>query len=291
MVVVKVHYGLGNQLFQYALARSLSIQKGYDFALDISFFSGPPDAEHPRIYQLDKFNIRQNIAEPEQIASFLSPGIWKRRLRSVVQAGRPYYKRKVVYEGRLDFDADILQVRDDSYLFGYWQDERYFFPVQDTLRKELSFCSEPSGLNKEMLDLISGTEAVSLHIRRGDYLTDAFTVNNVGICDLDYYRRAIQLIAEKVQSPVFYVFSDDPEWTGANVKIDHPCVFVNHNSQENAFEDLRLMSRCKHHVIANSSFSWWGAWLSGNSEKVVIAPRIWRSKGPDMFVPGNWRKI
>jgi|RhiMetdeSRZDD1v2_1073273.scaffolds.fasta_scaffold02471_25 glycosyl transferase family 11 len=288
MIIVKIHYGLGNQLFQYALAKSLSLQRGIAFRLDTSFFNGVPDKDHPRIYQLCHFNIIENIAEPKEIDGIIKPGFLKRRWRNMMYIGLPYYKKKVVYENGLSFNDNIFRVKDNSYLFGYWQDERYFSAVQDELRKDLTFKTAPSPKNKSLLQQIQETASVCIHIRRGDYLTDQSTATAVGICDLPYYYKAIEIVKSKVNNPVFYIFSDEMEWVKREFKIDQPCVYVDHNSQEVAFEDLRLMSTCKNHILANSSFSWWGAWLSNNKDKVVVAPKVWRKQGPDMYLPKGW---
>ena len=291
MFIVKVHYGLGNQLFQYALARSLAVRRNADFRLDKSFFSTDVFAEHPRVYQLDQFNILQRLATADEIRYYTRPNYWQRGLRAIERRIMPYYKQRVVNEIRLDFDENIFNVNDSAYLAGYWQDIRYFSDIEDDLRKELTFRHPPTGRNKELFDKINTTDSISLHIRRGDYLTDSFTVVNVGCCDADYYRRAIEEIIKDVSDPVFYIFSDDPGWVKENFHIPFPVVYVDNNPEENAVEDLRLMRSCKYHITANSSFSWWGAWLSGHGNKKVIAPRVWRSKGPNMFMPAGWKAI
>jgi hypothetical protein len=292
MLFVKIHYGLGNQLFQYALARSLSLRKGTSFALDTTFYNGrQDDKENPRIYHLDQFNILDNIADSSRLATFTAPGFLQRRWRNVSEMGKPYYKKKVVYEPKLDFDADIFKVNDNSYLMGYWQDERYFSAAKDTIRKELCFKHAPSGNNAETFRRLMSEEAVSIHFRRGDYLTDPYTVNNVGSCGLDYYYGAVREIAERVTCPVFYIFSDDLPWAKENFHLDHPVVFVDHNCPGEAYKDLQLMAACRHHILANSSFSWWGAWLAWKPGQIVIAPRVWRSKGPSMFMPEGWRTL
>ncbi|HWK05465.1 MAG TPA: alpha-1,2-fucosyltransferase [Puia sp.] len=291
MLIVKIHYGLGNQLFQYAFARSLSLRKNTNFRLDISFFETDTFDRHPRVYQLNQFNIQEKIASGEEIKEFLNPSMLKRRWRSVANRFLRYYKRKVVNESRADFDENIFRVKDGAYLFGFWQDIRYFSAIEDVLKKELVFKNMPTGLNKEILGQIETTHSISLHIRRGDYLTDSHAVNNLGVCDLSYYQRAVERMSQRVSDPVFYIFSDDPEWVRGNFHIPFQTVFVSNNSEENAFEDLRLMSNCRHHIIANSSFSCWGALLSANKDKIVIAPRVWRSNGPDMFLPSGWMAL
>jgi hypothetical protein len=132
--------------------------------------------------------------------------------------------------------------------------------------------------------------AISLHVRRGDYANNPKTKATHGLCSLDYYQASVRQMAQKVARPHFFIFSDDMEWVQGNLKIDFPCVFVEHNRGAESYNDMRLMSLCKHHIIANSSFSWWGAWLNPNMEKIVIAPRKWfasQTAVPDLF-PAGW---
>ena len=192
---------------------------------------------------------------------------------------------------RLDFDENVFKVTDNAYLFGFWQDYRYFSSIEETLRKELTFKNEPTGSNEVMLNVIRSSNAISIHMRRGDYLTDSNVLENVGTCDLAYFRNAVEEMAQGVPNPVFYFFSDDPGWVKDNFRIPYDTIYVDINSEEMAFEDLRLMSNCRHHILANSSFSWWGAWLCDNQAKKVIAPRVWRAKGPNMFLPAGWKTI
>jgi hypothetical protein len=291
MLYIKIHYGLGNQLFQYALARSLSTRKELDYRLDTSFFATSVFQKHPRVYQLNQFNIQEKLATPEELRPFVQPSLLEKRWRSLELRLLPYHKQSFVSEKRLDFDENIFRVRDEAYLLGYWQDIRYFSDIEAPLREELTFRCPPKGRNKELLDRIVNTSSISLHIRRGDYLTDSFTIANVGRCDMDYYQRAVEEIAREITDPIIYVFSDDPDWVKENFRIPFQLVFVDNNPEEKAVEDLRLMSACRYHITANSSFSWWGAWLSAHPEKKVITPRIWRSKGPDMFLPPGWKSI
>ena len=123
--------------------------------------------------------------------------------------------------------------------------------------------------------------AVSLHVRRGDYVSDPKTKAILGVCSLDYYRAAIAHIAERIESPAFFVFSDDIAWAKANLEIPFPCEYVDHNQGQQSYNDMHLMSLCKHHIIANSSFSWWGAWLNPRKDKIVIAPENWFANNED----------
>jgi hypothetical protein len=132
-----------------------------------------------------------------------------------------------------------------------------------------------AGLNAELKEEIGNTNAVSLHVRRGDYVHNSTNAATYEVCSLDYYRASIRHMAERIQQPKFFIFSDDIAWVKNNLKIDFPHHYVDCNHGEESYNDMRLMSLCQHHIIANSSFSWWGAWLNPNREKIVIAPKNW----------------
>jgi hypothetical protein len=143
------------------------------------------------------------------------------------------------------------------------------------VRREFCLRDAATGRNAQLAARIASCTAVSLHIRRGDYVSNPTHNAMHGVCGLDYYRRAVQHIGKHVDEPVFFLFSDDPAWVAENLKIDASTVLVDHNGPDTPCEDLRLMSRCAHHVIANSSFSWWGAWLNSSSKKRIVAPTPW----------------
>ncbi|MBS1565210.1 MAG: alpha-1,2-fucosyltransferase, partial [Bacteroidetes bacterium] len=152
----------------------------------------------------------------------------------------------------------------------------------------------PSLANKAVLERVEKTNAVSLHIRRGDYVTVAHTNQLHGTCSIDYYQRAAELIADVSPDPVFYIFSDDIAWVRENLQLPFPIVFVEGNDEAHAYEDMRLMSRCRHHILANSSFSWWGAWLNGRPDKIVVAPQKWMNNDsivPKDLIPVSWKRL
>ena len=141
--------------------------------------------------------------------------------------------------------------------------------------------------------MISQTNSVSLHIRRGDYVSNQKTNQTHGTCDLDYYQRCITEIEKEVENPYFFVFSDEIEWVKENLKINHPAEYVDQNTGDKSYEDMRLMSQCKHNVIANSSFSWWGAWLNSYPDKIVFAPKRWFASDKHNtkdLIPEGWKK-
>lgn len=177
---------------------------------------------------------------------------------------------------------------------GYWQSERYFVDAADIIRAEFKprLALEPE--NAATAAAIDGVTAVSVHVRRGDYVTDKVTNAYHGVCSLDYYRAAIARIAERVASPHLFVFSDDHAWVQENLRSNYPTTYVTANSPDRGYRDMQLMSRCRHHIIANSSFSWWGAWLNPRPDKVVVAPARWfidKSNDTRDLLPGEWLRV
>jgi len=207
----------------------------------------------------------------------------------------PGNRQKYIIERQCEFDSNILQIDHDAYLEGYWQSENYFKDIKDTLLRDFTFKEPMDAKNQQLAKEILGAESVSIHMRRGDYVTlESARKMHGGICNLDYYQQALKIIAKKVPSPHFFVFSDDISWVQRNLQINSPVVYVDHNTGAKSYEDMRLMSLCKHNIIANSSFSWWGAWLNQNAKKVVIAPNRWFNDptiNTKDVVPESWIKI
>ena len=204
-----------------------------------------------------------------------------------------------------DAKDDVKKVLDDQvvawnkgdvegYMQGYWQSARYFEDSAERVRQEFRFRSEPSGRNVELAEEIGARAAVSLHVRRGDYAAHAATRAYHGLCPVDYYHRAASYVAERVRDPIFVLFSDDPEWTRTHLDLRARTIAIEHNGPDDGAEDLRLMSLCRHHVIANSTFSWWGAWLCTKPEKIVTAPERWFSDGArdtSDLIPDRWVRL
>jgi hypothetical protein len=148
-------------------------------------------------------------------------------------------------------------------------------------------------LNEELFENIITHNSVALHVRRGDYLTNTSAANYHGVCSLLYYQKAIDLLSSQYSNLYFYVFSDDIKWAESNLTIPFPTTFIGHNFGDQSFQDLRLISRCKHQIIANSSFSWWGAWLNSYENKTVIAPKKWflNNKKTESLFPPSWQLL
>jgi len=296
MVIVRLIGGLGNQMFQYAAGRSLALRHGTTLKLDISGFEQYP----LRRYSLGCFNICEEFATPEEVARLKSPPR-SRLVRLVRRAWRkltgptPYYRQPVFYESMLhSFDPNIWKTPKHVYLDGYWQSEKYFKDIEQLIRDEFTIRIDQDSHSRKIAAMIAATNSVSIHVRRGDYVSNPVTNRVHGVCELEYYMKCVHYIEDKVESPDFFVFSDDPDWVVENLRLPFPMTFVTHNGGGREYEDLRLMSLCKHHIIANSSFSWWGAWLNANSGKVVLAPWQWfndRARDTRDLLPDSWIKV
>jgi len=196
-------------------------------------------------------------------------------------------------EPHFHFYNNALRVGNHVYVNGYWQSEKYFSSIRNQLLTELIPASELSSESQLIYDDIKNHNAVSLHIRRGDYINET-NQSIYHTCSLDYYSKSIDLILSKVTQPKFYIFSDDFEWVKSNLNINQQIQFIEHNKGKNSYQDLILMSKCKHNIIANSSFSWWGAWLNQHENKIVIAPEKWfksNSKKTQDLIPSTWIQL
>lgn len=287
--------GLGNQMFQYAAARALSYRKNTGLKMDISFYDGSQDRYSFRRYGLSCFELPQNFASTKEICRL--KGEYANKIQRFIYEYRqrflPYYC-KSHYREQINYDPNFINASKDVYLNGYWQSEKYFKDIEKIIRKDFTIKIAQDSLNKEMAGAILKIESVSIHIRRDDYAPNPIANQKFIACPLEYYYEAIEKLASKVTNPRFFVFSDDPDWVKENLKVSYPVVFVTHNTKSKDYEDLRLMSLCRHHIIANSTFSWWGAWLCENQRKIVIAPKKWfndKSIDTSDITPETWLRI
>ncbi len=288
MIITRLQGGLGNQLFQYAAGHALAQKHQTNLKVDFSGHTG----DIARSYKLSFFNINTEFATPEEVANFNK---WYNRgwlakftNRLPFRLNRHHFK-----EPHFHFTPELFGLSDNVYIEGYWQTEKYFSSIEDTIRQEVVLKKAYAVQNEELFSLIRNNDSVSLHVRRGDYVANATTLKMHGVCTPEYYRRAIDAIKEKISKPYFFVFSDDPEWVKSNFTFTDPYRIVSAEGYAD-YQELSIMSRCKHNIVANSSFSWWGAWLGNNSDKIVIAPRQWFSgfKGDTKdLLPQRWLKL
>jgi len=291
MITVRLSGGLGNQMFQYAAGLSLALRHRTGVQLDARSYQ----RDRLRDFGLDHFGLQPTTSK--EVINTLPPirrGVvsfpwWKlrhgRQIEYVRERGEPCPTTQ----------SPLMSVGTTAYLHGYWQSETHFVNHADQVRQSLRIASHPGPVNQAWLDRIREVRSVSIHVRRGDYTSDTANQSQYASCDIGYYRRAAEYLARKSDSAVtFYVFSDDPLWAKENLKLPGETEFVTHNSGSAFIEDLRLMSACRHHIIANSTFSWWGAWLGENSERVIVAPSKWyrnADRDRENPIPSNWVRI
>lgn len=298
MIIVKLKGGLGNQLFQYAVGRSLSCLKSTDLKLDVSFFSEMDNQKLQREYVLDYYNIAAEVVSKTDFVNVLRKININRAIsRNLLKKRIPYYKENLIIEQNVYFDKNIFNSNKNAILDGYWPNEKYFNSIHKVIRDEYTLKKEYitpefTAYKKAILH----QQSVSIHIRRADYLQNE-NYDLFGVCGMDYYNNAVNLIKKLIGSPVFYIFTDDTEWVRENFKMDDSYQLVSENRFQD-YEELQLMSFCKHNIIANSTFSWWGAWLNHNSEKKVIAPLKWYNNTDyqnfyetSNFIPSEWIKL
>ncbi len=286
MIISHVNGGLGNQLFQYAAGKALATRLGVSLGLDLRHFDRNPAHD----LALGHFNVSFEKLDQNR----LPPSRHRNPIGHLVWRGLGL-KPRLYREKSLGYNDAFGRLNDKTYLKGYWQSERYFADITDIIRHDLEIITAPDERNRAMRAEMENKMSVSLHVRRGDYVADAATNATHGTCSVDYYSQAAELIATKTKTePVIFCFSDDPEWVAAEIKLPFPMRVVGHNDASHNYEDLRLMNACRHHVIANSSFSWWGAWLNPSPDKIVVAPNRWFAhpgmNNPDI-IPDGWVRI
>lgn len=292
MIVVELCGGLGNQLFQYAAGRSVADRLGTELGLDLR----PLRAADSRSYGLGHFNIRAVVFPDADLPPrYLAAHRWRwsltfgllERLRTALRPPAMGHFRRVIYQGS-SFRNILSDVEDDSWLEGYWQSEKYFADGADRLRADLTLKHITSATASLQSQIESLAFPVAIHVRRGDYASVESTRAFHGLCSVEYYQSAMARVRQQYPEATFVLFSDEPEWVAANLRAT-PSLLITANGDARPHEDLHLMSRCRAHIIANSSFSWWGAWLA--KSELVIAPKQWfRSAAADGsdIVPARW---
>ena len=272
MIISNLTGGLGNQMFQYAFGRYQAIKNGTK--LKLHFTNALFNTQYT--YELGVFKIKADIATHEDLkkVNVLGNRIINRVLylcdeRFGIQLNRHIITQKYPYK----FDSNYLNIKDNSYIQGFWSDERYFKTIENILRSEFTLKKELDEKNRQILGEIEKSNSISIHVRRGDYVTHKSNAKNIGFVGLEYYETAIKEIKKSISHPLFFVFSNDIVWCRENLApLSKNMHFISHNSGRNSYKDLILMSSCKHNIIANSTFSWWGAWLNTNKNKLRISP-------------------
>ncbi|MDO4567062.1 MAG: alpha-1,2-fucosyltransferase [Oscillospiraceae bacterium] len=311
MLYAQLCGGLGNQMFQYACARALSERLGQELCLDFSFYNATPSAEQdPRgLFELFSYNIKYDslIFSWRELHERYGP---KHRqsealLRFYEGFSKTFGKNSRAAAERLcapfaNFGFGLYACEDrfikeyptrshDAVMTGYRQSERYFKAIASEIKKELRLKTPPSKDDAALYEQIRSSEAVCVHVRRGDYASKELAGLYL-VCTPEYYSRGAQLLAQKTEDPVFYVFSDDPDWAKNNIRLEGETVCI--KGSRRACEELRLMSACRHFVISNSSFSWWAQYLCEREKGTVVAPSRWYANGrkTDIY-QNNWQLL
>ena len=297
MIVIQLKGGLGNQMFQYAAAKALSIKNNCSIKIDLSFLENTrsfvTETFTPREFELNIFHkINTEFITTKEKNKFFKES----RLNNLkMKLGITYFKK--YDEISLKYFDDYFHLKQPIFLNGYFASEKYFKQVESIIYQEYQFPSLMNDNANYAFELsIKNNTSISVHVRRGDYLKPK-VLNFHGICDIIYYRNAIDMMKKIFPDSVLYFFSDDINWVNEHLLSLYPHSFlVNANSGKQSWKDMYLMSCCNHHIIANSSFSWWAAWLNKKTDKKVIAPKQWfadtilNDQTVD-FVPKQWIRI
>lgn len=291
-IIVKLKGGMGNQLFQYALGKNLAVKNNCKLVLDKSLY------KHYTLhaYSLDPFNITDDFAQQSALPKqYCFNNKFIRKFFEIIDP--LFFNGKIVKEKTMNFDDEIAKLNFEGtvYLDGYWQSEKYFIDNTNQIHDAFSLKTEiTDNYFLELLEDIKQNDSVSLHVRRGSYTLPQYYKTH-GVTSLDFYDKAVEYINQNVENPKFYIFSDDFDFVNEKFKNLKNAVIVK-SSVDKDYLDLHLMSKCKHNIIANSSFSWWSAWLNRNKDKIVIAPSIWyydeeKNKQTFDLIPSEWIRI
>ncbi len=284
MVIVSVHGGLGNQMFQYAFYRNL-VQRGRKVKIDIRSSWTKGGVLHNR-YELNKiFLLKVDVATMEDRLHYLNNNLVSKLKRKFSHVKTEYYSSD--NEEPISFYKKYFYM-ENIYIYAFYQSEKYFENIKEIIQRDYTF--DPVAVqNTSFFEQIKNTNSISIHIRRGDYLNNSSVED---ICTMSYYKNAIQEICKRITCPTFFIFSNDIPWCKENLPLEN-AVFVTGNTGRDSYKDMQLMSYCRHNIIANSTFSWWGAWLNSNPNKIVIAPDRWFNgvDGTKDIIPEGWIKV
>lgn len=290
MIVVRLKGRLGNQLFQYAAGRTLSLRHDCPLKLDLT------NLRHRGVdYRLDRFRIRARIAEPEEVSALQGlarrrnrPRRWLNRLFPSLFGGP--HKLRFFRDDGIVFNPRFSRLPSHIYLDGYWAYWDYISEFAERIRPELRWRDPLDDQAREIADRIADGNSVSVHVRRGDYVDNVWHLQ----LSAQYFQSCANLMIERLKAPRFIVFSDDPIWVREHLRLPGPVEFPRYSGPEADVVDMRLMSLCRHHIIANSTYSWWAAWLNPRKDKIVLAPRHWVKddfSSPQIRTPPAWDLI
>ncbi len=289
MIIAEIGRGLGNSMYVYAAAKALAEHHRTELKLDITHIQSWPQLEKTGgdwDFTLGKFNIPAKIATKKELRKY----VWKTKIRPIDKIFRKYglFEKNVRYfptDGRVE---DFVKIPDNSYLYIYCGHQRFFNSIKEIIKGEFTLKDKYKEKIRPLLEKLKTQDSVSLHVRRGDVLN----LKNCNILGVDYYKKAVDIIKQKVKDPIFYVFSDDIPWCKTNFqKLGVKLAYMEGNE---TYEDLELMRRCKYNILSNSSMSWWSGYLNSNKQKIIIAPKNfshYKHLGNNNSLPNDWIKI
>jgi hypothetical protein len=288
MIVVKMTGGLGNKMFQYALYKSI-IASGKEALIDDSSFNPSWDFEIIKLPHIF-LNATYEIASIKLIKQFGGENNFKNKVKRRLNF---LFKKKFIGEKSLSYNPLISGLNGDYFLSGLWQSEKYFNGYSQLIKHSFQFKAFADEKNILLSNEMSQGASVAIHIRKG---ADYERKNVIGTCDINYYKRAVEYIQKRIKDPYYYIFTDNVQWVSEHIKdINYTLIDWNPVSGVENYLDMQLMSCCKHNIIANSTYSWWGAWLNGNPDKLVLCPKIWYNKSSGLdtndLIPESWIKL
>jgi hypothetical protein len=292
MIVIKIVGGLGNQLFQYATAISIARKFQKEIRLDIYAFQNPKYMEHEGFLLNHVYGIDTPIVSEKELFNIIGM-LYPLRKKAHRLNTKLFLKNFIFENNPYEFKVNLVnKYKNRIYLDGMWQSYKYFDNEIDYLRKIYKPKEEYLSNNvKLIIKKFKNENSVSIHVRRGDYITNAEYNKIFNVVYEEYYDEAIKIIKNKIENPIFYIFTNDVEWVKNNKLFNNMKIMSIKESY--SWVDMYLMQNCRHNIIANSTFSWWSAFLNNNIEKIVISPKYWTSKKEelDLLLPDEWIKI
>jgi hypothetical protein len=290
MVIVRLTGGLGNQMFQYAAAKRLSQTHGVELKLDARRLQG----DSYRKFQLGAFNIPEELATEDEIRRIKLGAMFTWLLMPThLLTGFNFKLPEFYSEKQYAFDPLVMELGNQVYLKGRFHSEKYFSDITDTIAENYTLRSVSEKARKLENDITS-VDSVSIHVRRGDYISNSHNLARYGTCDDSYYERSVEKALKHSETSKFFIFSDEPDWVSENMPFPENSVFVTSEGLNGDAEELYLMSLCRQHITANSTFSWWGAWLDRKADKAVYTPGRWflaEDLDTRDLIPEAWIKV
>lgn len=285
MIITEINGGLGNQLFQYAAGLALATRHQTELKINVQF----KEEDTSRDIGLSHFNIELKKATTKDLSSLYPASVFERIIQRILPTSfKKYYKEK-----EFAYQTSFKQLGSNLYLKGYWQSELYFSSISEQIRAAFTLSPTVFQGAAKFIEEVNTIESVAIHVRKGDYLISPFADYYTNL-ESSYYNKAIDLLRTRNAHLKLFVFTDDINWVKSNLQLDHSYTIASGTYTQSMYEDFKAMQSCKYHVIANSSFSWWTAWLSDRKDKVVVAPQQWFNKGPkdtQDLLPKTWLTV